>query len=234
MDHVSAIATHANLRHLYGVGGATYYVHADMAAHVRDLFRVSEAMCGMELPATVRPFQAHGACPPCGQCPTPAGRSSPTCLGSLLACTALRAHTRHTEEIPLGNDLFVTPIPSRHRVTSHAIAVWRTVRKLKPELQGVAGDDIARRKRVRPCVGDVDRCVGTTRRTKRTRATGPPAAHQSTFVVVCRGRWTKTQAGEEVTTQERRLEVLFTGDTTIDLFDEQPVCYTAKVPPCSG
>ena len=53
------------------------------------------------------------------------------------------------EEIALGNDIVVTTIPSMHRVTSHAIAVWRNVRKLKAELQGLTSEEIGQRRKVR-------------------------------------------------------------------------------------
>ena len=36
-----------------------------------------------------------------------------------------------------------------HRVTSHAIAVWRNVRKLKAELQGLTSEEIGQRRKVR-------------------------------------------------------------------------------------
>ena len=33
--------------------------------------------------------------------------------------------------------------------------------------------------------------------------------------------------------QEKRLEVLITGDTTIELFDTEPLCYQARVRACA-
>ena len=48
----------------------------------------------------------------------------------------------------------------------------------------------------------------------------------------CDGRYarrTGPQSGEEVTSVERVLEVVFTGDTTIDLLDAEPLIYKAKV-----
>ena len=60
-DHIGAVATHANLRHLYGLAGATYHVHTDTAPVLTELFRLHETLCGTALPHTVRGFATGGA-----------------------------------------------------------------------------------------------------------------------------------------------------------------------------
>lgn len=64
IDHVGAVVTHANLRRLSGLSGATYHADEALAASVGDLLRISEVMCGGPLPHTVRAFQAGGTAPP--------------------------------------------------------------------------------------------------------------------------------------------------------------------------
>jgi hypothetical protein len=136
LDHVGAVATHAGLRRLHGRPPATYHAHADLAPLLQTVLHASEAMSGVSLHATVRPFQAGGA----SQCATRARM-----LAHLLCGWALV----WPEEIVLEDGVTVQPLPSHHRVPSYAVAVWRTTHRLKPELQGLSGDEIALRRQVR-------------------------------------------------------------------------------------
>lgn len=51
------------------------------------------------------------------------------------------------DEQPLGNDLWVRAFPTFHPVPSLGYQIFRRVKKLKPELSGLAGEAIAQRRR---------------------------------------------------------------------------------------
>ena len=68
IDHTGALVTHANLRRLSGLSGASYYAHEELASAVRELLRVSEVMCGAALPHAVQACHPGGTVLQAGAC----------------------------------------------------------------------------------------------------------------------------------------------------------------------
>jgi len=141
IDHVGAVVTHANLRRLSGLSGATYHADEALAACVVNLLRISEVMCGGPLPHTVCSFQAGGTAPPTARraCSTMCSRRE-----AKLAVASL------TVDIPLSSDVVAIALPTQHRVPSHAVAFWRLKRRLKPQYQGLSSAEIAERRKACP------------------------------------------------------------------------------------